>query len=145
MWGMIATWRMALEGVTQASETLKAGASATQSVVSAVAEVEDFPFYKSVGYGGLPTENGEVELDAAFMDGDTLAFGAVGNLVDIANPVKVAQALSRELQEMESAEIEAGQDAALARSASWKRVKMLHGLGYPVDFGWLHASTGQAC
>lgn len=96
MWGMIATWRMALEGVTQASETLKAGASAAQSVVSAVAEVEDFPFYKSVGYGGLPTENGEVELDAAFMDGDTLAFGAVGNLVDIANPVKVAQALSRE-------------------------------------------------
>ncbi|MFC0228898.1 N(4)-(beta-N-acetylglucosaminyl)-L-asparaginase [Serratia aquatilis] len=96
MWGMIATWRMALEGVTEASEALKHGASAAQSVVSAVANVEDFPFYKSVGYGGLPTENGEVELDAAFMDGDTLAFGAVGNLVDIANPVKVAQALSRE-------------------------------------------------
>lgn len=41
---------------------------------------------------GLPTENGEVELDAAYMDGDTLAFGAVGNLVDIANPVRVARA-----------------------------------------------------
>lgn len=96
MWGMIATWRMALEGVTHASEKLRQGASAARSVVDAVAEVEDFPFYKSVGYGGLPTENGEVELDAAFMDGDTLAFGAVGNLMDIANPVKVAQALSRE-------------------------------------------------
>ncbi|KAI3489481.1 hypothetical protein L1887_46527 [Cichorium endivia] len=66
------------------------------AVVDAVAAVEDFPFYKSVGYGGLPTENGEVELDAAYMDGDTLAFGAVGNLVDIANPVRVAQALSRQ-------------------------------------------------
>ena len=44
----------------------------------------------------MPTENGEVELDAAFMHGDTLAFGAVGNLVDIANPVKVAHALSRQ-------------------------------------------------
>ena len=37
-----------------------------------------------------------MELDAAFMDGDTLAFGAVGNLVDIANPVRVAHALSRQ-------------------------------------------------
>ncbi|WP_204271499.1 isoaspartyl peptidase/L-asparaginase, partial [Escherichia coli] len=52
--------------------------------------------YKSVGYGGLPTENGEVELDAAYLDGDTLAFGAVGILVDIANPVRVAHALSRQ-------------------------------------------------
>jgi hypothetical protein len=46
--------------------------------------------------------------------------------------------LTRELQDMEAAEIEAGQDAASARAASWKRVKMLHGFGYPVDFGWLH-------
>jgi hypothetical protein len=49
--------------------------------------------------------------------------------------------LTRELRDMEIAEIEAGQDEAAARSASWKRVKMLHGLGYPVDFGWLHASA----
>ncbi len=96
MWGMIATWRMALEGITHAGETLQNGGKSAKAVVNAVAEVEDFPFYKSVGYGGLPSENGEVELDAAFMDGDTLAFGAVGNLVDIANPIQVAHALSRE-------------------------------------------------
>ncbi|MET0427464.1 MAG: hypothetical protein ABW026_03110 [Microvirga sp.] len=52
--------------------------------------------------------------------------------------------LTRELQEMEAAEIEAGQDEASARSASWKRVKMLHGLGYPVDFGWLHLASRAA-
>lgn len=96
MWGIIATWRMALEGVTASAEALAGGAAATSSVVDAVVSVEDFPLYKSVGYGGLPTENGEVELDAAFMDGDSLAFGAVGNLIDIANPVRVAQALSRQ-------------------------------------------------
>lgn len=96
MWGMIATWRMALEGISHACETLKNGDKSSNAVVNAVTEVEDFPFYKSVGYGGLPSENGDVELDAAFMDGDTLAFGAVGNLVDIANPVRVAHALSRE-------------------------------------------------
>lgn len=96
MWGMIATWRMALEGILHASEALKQGATSARAVVDGVAEVEDFPFYKSVGYGGLPNEHGEVELDAAFMDGDTLAFGAVGNLIDIANPVRVAHALSRQ-------------------------------------------------
>ena len=96
MWGIIATWRMALEGVEESASALAAGSAAATSVVDAVVAVEDFPFYKSVGYGGLPTENGEVELDAAWMDGDTLAFGAVGNLVDIANPVKVAQALGRQ-------------------------------------------------
>ena len=96
MWGIIATWRMALEGVTESASALAAGKPVAAAVVDAVATVEDFPFYKSVGYGGLPTENGEVELDAAYMDGDTLAFGAVGNLVDIANPVRVAHALSRQ-------------------------------------------------
>jgi N4-(beta-N-acetylglucosaminyl)-L-asparaginase len=36
------------------------------------------------------------QLDTAYRDGDTLAFGAVGNLEDIANPVRVAYALSRQ-------------------------------------------------
>lgn len=96
MWGIIATWRMALEGVTESATALMQGHRAGNAVVEAVAAVEDFPFYKSVGYGGLPTENGDVELDAAWMDGDTLAFGAVANLVDIANPVRVAHALGRQ-------------------------------------------------
>ncbi|MEE7447210.1 hypothetical protein MRF4_04970 [Methylobacterium radiotolerans] len=65
---------------------------------------------------------------------------ALGNM----KAAGLREALSRELQEMESAEIDAGQDAASARSASWKRVKMLHGLGYPVDFGWLHAAASPA-
>ncbi|WP_417932950.1 isoaspartyl peptidase/L-asparaginase, partial [Enterobacter hormaechei] len=81
---------------TESASALAAGKPVASAVVDAVAAVEDFPLYKSVGYGGLPTENGEVELDAAYMDGDTLAFGAVGNLVDIANPVRVAHALSRQ-------------------------------------------------
>ncbi len=72
MWGIIATWRMALEGVTESASALAAGKPVAAAVVDAVAAVEDFPLYKSVGYGGLPTENGEVELDAAYMDGDTL-------------------------------------------------------------------------
>ena len=96
MWGMIATWRMALEGVTKGCEMLGRGQSAGDAVEAAIREVEDFPYYKSVGYGGLPNEEMEVELDAAYMDGDTLSIGAVAAIRDYANPVSIAKRLSQE-------------------------------------------------
>ena len=96
MWGMIATWRMALEGITEASEHLEKGMEAGDAVELAVRRVEDYPFYKSVGYGGLPNENCEVELDAAFMDGNTLDIGAVAGIRDYSNPVSIARKLSYE-------------------------------------------------
>ena len=96
MWAMIATWRMAKEGLEKASELLKQEGSVLDALECAVKEVEDFPYYKSVGYGGLPNEQMEVELDAGFMDGDTLGFGAVCAIRDIANPVSVARKLSQE-------------------------------------------------
>lgn len=95
-WGIIATWRMAIEGITEASKGLEKGLSSGDAVEKAVKMVEDYPFYKSVGYGGLPNENCEVELDAAFMDGDTLSFGAIGGIRDFKNPVSIARKLSKE-------------------------------------------------
>lgn len=96
MWGMIATWRMAVEGITKGSEMLKNHGNAGDAIETAIREVEDFPYYKSVGYGGLPNEEMEVELDAAFMDGDTLDIGAVVAIRDFANPVSIARRLSHE-------------------------------------------------
>ena len=96
MWGLIATWRMALEGVTKGAEMLKENGGAGDAIETAIREVEDFPYYKSVGYGGLPNEEMEVELDAAFMDGDTLDIGAVAAIKDYANPVSIARRLSQE-------------------------------------------------
>ncbi len=96
MWGMIATWRMALEGVSKGAEMLGQGGDAGDAVETAVREVEDFPYYKSVGYGGLPNEDMEVEMDAAFMDGDTLDIGAGAAIKDYANPVSIARRLSGE-------------------------------------------------
>lgn len=95
-WGIIATWRMAKEGVEAASDLLKVGGSSCDAVETAVGMVEDYPLYKSVGYGGLPNENCEVELDAAFMDGDTLSIGAVAGIRDYKNPVSIARRLSEE-------------------------------------------------
>lgn len=96
MWGMIATWRMAVEGITKGAELLKDGRDAGDAIETAIREVEDFPYYKSVGYGGLPNEEMEVELDAAYMDGDTLDIGAVAAIRDFANPVSIARRLSKE-------------------------------------------------
>ena len=95
-WAMIATWRMAVEGITEASEDLKNGGFAGDAIEKAIKAVEDFPYYKSVGYGGLPNENCEVELDAAYMDGDTLSIGAVAGIKDYSNPISIARKLSEE-------------------------------------------------
>jgi isoaspartyl peptidase/L-asparaginase-like protein (Ntn-hydrolase superfamily) len=87
---------MAHDGVVVASEMLKANENAKDAVETAVRAVEDYPFYKSVGFGGLPNEDGIVELDAAFMDGDTFAIGAIAGVRNIANPVSVARKLSND-------------------------------------------------
>ena len=96
MWGMIATWRMAHDGVLAAKELLEGQASCKDAVETAIKAVEDYPFYKSVGYGGLPNERGFVEMDAAFMDGETFKIGAVAGITDVANPISVARQLSDE-------------------------------------------------
>ncbi len=96
MFGIIATWRMALEGITEADQMLRDGANCQDALETAVRAVEDFEYYKSVGYGGLPNEEMQVELDAAWMDGDTLSIGAVAAIKDYANPVSIARKLSLE-------------------------------------------------
>ncbi len=96
MWGMIATWRMAAEGIAAGAEILAAGGNSGDAIETAVRAVEDFPYYKSVGYGGLPNEEMEVELDAAYMDGNTLSIGAVAAIRDFANPISIARRLSAE-------------------------------------------------
>lgn len=93
MYGIIATWRMALEGILKVEPKLKSGSSALDVLEEAIRDVEDFEYYKSVGYGGLPNEDMEVELDAAMMDGDTLEFGCVGAIKDFANPISIARSL----------------------------------------------------
>lgn len=96
MWGIIATWRMAHDGVLAAKKLLLEKQTAGDAVETAIKKVEDYPYYKSVGYGGLPNEKGVLEMDAAFMDGNTFEIGAVAGIVDIKNPIAVARKLSKE-------------------------------------------------
>lgn len=95
-WATIATWRMSYEGVQTASKMLQEGKSSGDAVEKLINQVEVYPYYKSVGYGGLPNEEGIVEMDAAFMDGDTLAQGAVGGIQNVKHAVSVARSLSKQ-------------------------------------------------
>lgn len=93
-WGIIATWRMAYEGIEVAAKGLSKGLNAKDAIENAIKAVEDYPFYKSVGYGGLPNEQGILEMDAAFMNGDNFNIGAVAGIQDVKNPISVARKLS---------------------------------------------------
>lgn len=80
-----------LAAVTKAAEIIRAGRDALDAVIAGVNIVEDDPEDTSVGYGGLPNEDGVVELDAAVMHGPTHRGGAVAALRNIKNPSKVAR------------------------------------------------------
>lgn len=95
-YGMIATWRMAYEGIIDTIPKLKEGLSCGEALVESIKKTEDYPFFKSVGFGGLPNEEGIVELDAAFMNGDNFDIGAIAGSRNIKNPIEVAENLSHE-------------------------------------------------
>lgn len=63
------------------------------AVLAVVTPVEDDPNDNTVGYGGLPNEDGVVQLDASVMHGPTRRSGAVGAIEKIKNPAKVARAV----------------------------------------------------
>lgn len=84
-------------GVGAAWERLRAGESALDALEAGVRQVEANPDDHSVGLGGWPNLLGDVELDAAVMDGQTRMAGAVGGLRGFAHPVSVARAVMEEL------------------------------------------------
>lgn len=96
MWAIIGTWAMVKNGLEKASEVLKNGKRSKEAIKIAINDVEDNPYFKSVGYGGLPNRNMEVELDAGFMDGDTFDIGAIMAVKNIKNPINLAMKLSKE-------------------------------------------------
>ena len=80
-----------LRSVEKAMELLNQGQDPLDAVIAGVNIVEDDPNDMSVGYGGLPNEEGIVELDASVMHGPTHSGGAVASLRNIKNPSKVAK------------------------------------------------------
>ena len=75
----------------KAMEMISKGSDALDAVIAGVNIVEDDPEDNSVGLGGLPNEDGIVELDACCMHGPTHNAGCVASLRNIKNPSKVAR------------------------------------------------------
>jgi N4-(beta-N-acetylglucosaminyl)-L-asparaginase len=80
-----------IRAVDKAIELIKTGADPLDAVIAGVNIVEEDPEDMSVGYGGLPNEEMEVELDASVMHGPTHNAGAVAGLKHIKTPSKVAK------------------------------------------------------
>ena len=80
-----------LRAVNRAYELVEAGTDTLDAAVEGVKIQELDPADNSVGYGGLPNEEGVVQLDASCMHGPTKRAGAVAALEGIKTPSEVAR------------------------------------------------------
>jgi beta-aspartyl-peptidase (threonine type) len=69
---------------------LQEGGSALDAVEAAVRALEDNPNYNA-GTGSSLTKEGNIEMDAGLMDGDSLRVGAVAAVERIKNPILLAR------------------------------------------------------
>lgn len=80
-----------LEATRVAYEQIVQGVDCLDACIAGVTLVENDPNDNTVGYGGLPNEEGVVELDAAVMHGPTHRVGSVASLRNIKYPSQVAR------------------------------------------------------
>ncbi len=83
--------RNALGGMKLHYQTLVEGADPLDVAIEVVKVQEADPADNSVGIGGLPNEDGVVQLDAAVMHGPTHNSGAVACIENILHPSEVAR------------------------------------------------------
>ncbi|MFQ5502023.1 MAG: N(4)-(beta-N-acetylglucosaminyl)-L-asparaginase [Phycisphaerae bacterium] len=77
--------------INTAMSLLRKRADPLTAVIAAVNIVEDDPNDQSVGLGGIPNEDGIVELDSCCMHGPTHKAGGVAAIRNIRNPSQVAR------------------------------------------------------
>ena len=80
-----------IRATDKAMEIMRQGGDPLDAVIAGVNIVEEDPNDTSVGYGGIPNEDGVVELDSSVMYGPSHKAGAVASLRNIKTPSKVAK------------------------------------------------------
>ena len=89
--GQEAAYRAALARATEAgAAVLKSGGSALDAVEAAIVLMEDDPLFNA-GRGAVFTAAGRNELDAAIMDGRSLAAGSVAGVTRTRHPISLAR------------------------------------------------------
>ncbi|MCS7059699.1 MAG: isoaspartyl peptidase/L-asparaginase [Anaerolineae bacterium] len=83
--------------VMAGADLLRKGASAADVAEQIARAVEDDIDEHTVGFSGLPNILGEVELDAAFMEGATLRAGAVAAVKGFRHPIFIARQVMERL------------------------------------------------
>jgi beta-aspartyl-peptidase (threonine type) len=74
---------------------LEGGGSALDAVEQTIRSLEEDPAFNA-GFGSVLNAEGEVEMDAAIMDGTSLDFGGVAAVKGLPHPISVARALLKE-------------------------------------------------
>ena len=80
-----------LEAVKLAVDQVNAGVDTLDAVIAGVNIVERDPNDTSVGFGGLPNEEGVVQLDSSCMHGPSRRSGAVAAIEGVKTPSNIAQ------------------------------------------------------
>lgn len=78
------------KGIACGYRVLEKGGSALDAVEEAVKNLEDNSLFNA-GRGSALNSKGEVEMDAAIMDGETLKAGAVSMITNVKNPIVAAR------------------------------------------------------
>lgn len=79
------------QGMARGHEILVDGGDTLDAAIHVCQMQEDDPNDQSVGLGGLPNEDGEVELDSCCMHGPTRRAGSVGGVRNIKNVARLAR------------------------------------------------------
>jgi beta-aspartyl-peptidase (threonine type) len=84
-----------LAALSAGAAVLREGGSALEAVEASIRVLEDDPTFNA-GRGSVRNGDGEVEMDAALMDGATLDVGGVAAIRSVRHPVTVARLMLRE-------------------------------------------------
>lgn len=84
-------------GIPTTVQMLRSGTDSLTAMVAGISEVEAEIKVRSVGRGGWPNMLGEMECDAAVMDGTTRAVGAVGAVPNTLHVARLAHEVMKRL------------------------------------------------
>ena len=96
MWSVVSTWPFSLQLTEKAADMLSDGAKVLDALEAGIHLVESDTSVNTVGRGAYLNANGELELDAAMMDGDTLKMGCVAGVRGFEHPVSIARKVMEE-------------------------------------------------